>query len=39
MASFRVYNPSPQTAAQFKNSEFKDVSFSAGYEGNVGLIR
>ena len=38
MASFRIYNPSPDTRAQIKGNEFDKVSFSAGYEGNVGLV-
>lgn len=38
MASFRIYNPSQQTIAQFQNKEFTRVTFSAGYEGNSGQI-
>lgn len=36
--SFRIYNPSPSTVAAFTNKEFKTLSFSAGYEDNIGLI-
>ena len=38
MATFRVYNPSPDTRSKLKGKEFDKVTFSAGYEGNVGLI-
>lgn len=37
-ASFRVFNPSQDTVAAFKNKEFKTVQFSAGYEGRSGSI-
>ena len=37
-ASFRVFNPSQDTIAAFKNKEFKTVQFSAGYEDHSGII-
>ncbi len=38
MASFRIYNVSPDTRARFQNKEFKSVSFSAGYRDNIGVL-
>ena len=37
-ARFRITNPNPQTIASFKNKEFAQVTFEAGYQDNVGLI-
>ena len=37
-ARFRISNPNPQTIASFKNQEFKQLTWEAGYVGNVGLI-
>lgn len=34
----RIYNPSPQTAAQFKNQEFKTITLLCGWQGNNGLV-
>ena len=38
VASFRVFNPSQDTIAAFKNKEFKTVQFSAGYEDHSGSV-
>ena len=38
VGSFRVFNPSQATIAQFKDKEFKTVQFSAGYEDHNGPI-
>lgn len=38
MASFRVYNVSPDTRARFQNKEFSTVTFSAGYKDNSGVL-
>ncbi len=35
---FSIYNPNADTVAQFQNTEFKSLQFSAGYQDNVGLI-
>ena len=37
-AEIRIYNPSPSTAAQFKNKTGKVVTLTAGYESNSGVI-
>lgn len=38
MASFRVYNPAPDTVKALKAKEFTKVEFYAGYQDNVGLV-
>lgn len=35
---FRIYNPAPTTVSAFTNKEFSSLSFSAGYEDNIGLV-
>ena len=35
---FRVYNPNQQTIAALQNKEYQTATWSAGYQGNTGLV-
>ena len=38
MARFRVYNPSPSTVSALSANEFTQLTFSAGYQDNQGVV-